>query len=94
MKATVISSSIVQWYCALDGTTNCVKSSKKSSLILPLDHNRSGMCVCPNQSLEFVTETRILAEMRIENHGTKYFPWGQKSTSIQLFSMKIKMMGL
>ena len=45
------------------------------------------------QSLEFVAETSILAEMKIENRGKKYFPWGKKSTSI-LFSMKIKMMDL
>ena len=28
------------------------------------------------QNLEFVAETRILTEMKIENRGTKYFPWG------------------
>ena len=27
------------------------------------------------QSLEFLAETRILAEMKIENCGTKYFLW-------------------
>ena len=37
------------------------------------------------QSLEFVAETRILPEMKIENCGKKYFPWGKKSTSIVSF---------
>ena len=46
-----------------------------------------------NQGLEFIVETRILAEMEIENRGKIYFPWGKKSTSM-LFSMKIKMMDL
>ena len=27
------------------------------------------------QSLEFVAEMRILAEMKIKNHGNKYFLW-------------------
>ena len=42
-------------------------------------------------------EMMILAEMKIKNRGTKYFPWGgggggggRKSTST-LFSMKIQM---
>ena len=36
------------------------------------------------QSLEFVAETRILAEMKIENCGKIYFPW-KKWTSILFF---------
>ena len=39
-------------------------------------------------------ETRILAEMKIENRGTKYFLWGKKLTSILFLSMKMKMMDL
>ena len=30
------------------------------------------------QSLEFVTETRILTELKIENRGKIYFPWGSE----------------
>ena len=45
------------------------------------------------QSLELFVETRILAEMKIENREKKIFRGGKKSTSI-LFSMKIKMMDL
>ena len=37
------------------------------------------------QSLEFDTETRILAEMKIKNRGTKIFSVGKKSTSILFF---------
>ena len=37
------------------------------------------------QSLEFVTETRILAEMKIETRGKKTFPWKKKLTSILFF---------
>ena len=37
------------------------------------------------QSLEFIVETRIFAEMKIKNQGTKYFQWGKKSTSILFF---------
>ena len=45
------------------------------------------------QSLEFVVETRILAEMKIKNCGKSIFV-GKKSTSILFFSLKIKMMDL
>ena len=44
-------------------------------------------------SLEFVAETRILVEMKIENHETKYFSW-EKIDKHTFFSMKIKMMDL
>ena len=42
------------------------------------------------QSLEFVTEMRIVAEMKIENRGKLYFPWN-KNRQAYFFSMKIKM---
>ena len=42
----------------------------------------------------FVAETRILAEMKIENRGKKYFPLEKKSISILFFPMKIKMIDL
>ena len=38
-----------------------------------------------SQSLEFVAETRILAEMKIENRGKIYFPWKKNTTSILFF---------
>ena len=41
----------------------------------------------------FVVETRILAEMKIENHGKK-FSVGKNSISILFFPMKIKMIDL
>ena len=37
-----------------------------------------------SQSLEFVAETRILVEMKIENHGNSMFP-GKKSTYFFLY---------
>ena len=37
------------------------------------------------QSLEFVAKTRILVEMKIENHGGKIFPRKNKLTSIYIF---------
>ena len=46
------------------------------------------------QSLEFVAETRILAEMNIENRGEKITSVGQKSDKHTFFSMKIKTMDL
>ena len=45
------------------------------------------------QSLEFVADTRILMEMKIENRGKIYFPW-KKFDKCTFFSMKIKMMEL
>ena len=42
------------------------------------------------QSLEFVAETRILTDIKIEHRGKIYFPWGKKSTSI-FFLYEIKM---
>ena len=45
------------------------------------------------RSLEFVTKTSILAEMKIENRGKNMFSIGKKLTSM-LSSMKIKMMDL
>ena len=42
---------------------------------------------------EFVAETRILAEMKIENCGKMYFPW-EKNRLAYFFSSKIKMMDL
>ena len=36
-------------------------------------------------SLEFIAETRILAEMKIENHETKYFPWQKKNRQEYIF---------
>ena len=45
------------------------------------------------QRLEFVAETRILAEMKIENRG-KNVQLKQKSISILFFSTKIKVMDL
>ena len=39
------------------------------------------------QSLEFIAETRILSEMKIENNGKKYFLWGEKSTTILFFCL-------
>ena len=45
------------------------------------------------QSLEFVEETRILAEMKIKNRGKIYFPWN-KNRQAYFFSMKNKMMDL
>ena len=45
------------------------------------------------QSLEFVSEMRILTEMKIENRGTKYFPLGNNRQAY-FFAMKIKMMVL
>ena len=38
-----------------------------------------------NQSLEFVAETRILAEMKIKNRGKFFFPRKNKLTSILFF---------
>ena len=49
------------------------------------------------QSLEFIAEMRILAEMKIENRGTKYFPWKPPPPpppQAYLFSVKIKMVDL
>ena len=48
-------------------------------------------CLC--QSLEFVVETRNLAEMKIENRWKNMFR-AKKSTSIPFFPMKMKMMDL
>ena len=62
-----------------------VSSTHQGSYSSPLDG-------CRLQSLEFVTETRILAEMKIKNRGKK-FSVGKKSTSIP-FSVKIKTMDL
>ena len=45
------------------------------------------------QSLEFVAETRILVEMKIENNGKIYFSW-KKIDKHTFFSMKNKMMDL
>ena len=45
------------------------------------------------QSLEFVMETRILAEMKMENLGKIYFPW-KKMDKHTFFAMKIKLMDL
>ena len=53
-------------------------------------------CFGTVESPEFVVETvqtRILAEMKIENRGTKYFPW-EKIDKHTFFSMKMKMMDL
>ena len=47
-----------------------------------------------NQSLEFVAETRILAEMKIENCGKRYFHGKKIDKDTDFFSMKIKMMDL
>ena len=61
----------------------------------PIDqHFFVGLFFCFNSSLHhiilifasFVAETRILAEMKIENRGKKYFPLEKKSISI-LFSL-------
>ena len=46
-----------------------------------------------NQSLEFIAETRILAEMKIENQGKNIF-LGEKNWQVYFFSMKIKMIDL
>ena len=46
-----------------------------------------------DQSLEFVAETSILAEMKIEYLGTKYFP-RPKNQQAYFYSMKIEMMDL
>ena len=43
---------------------------------------------CLNQSLEFVAETRILAEMKIESRGKHFFSRKNKLTSI-LFEQSI-----
>ena len=40
---------------------------------------------CVYQSLEFITETRILVEINVENRRKIYFPWKKKSTSILFF---------
>ena len=45
------------------------------------------------QSLEFVAETRILVEMKIENHGKNIFR-AKKNRQAYFFSMKIKGMDL
>ena len=45
------------------------------------------------KTLEFLTETRILSEMKIENRRRKYFPW-EKNQQAYFFPMKIKMMDL
>ena len=45
------------------------------------------------QSLELVAETRILAEMKIENR-RNIFSMGKTINKHTLFSMKIKMMDL
>ena len=39
------------------------------------------------QSLEFVVETRILAEMRNENHEKRSFPWRKKSVKIKIMDL-------
>ena len=46
------------------------------------------------QSLEFVAETRILVEMKIENRGAKYFPREKNRQVDFFFSLKMNMMGL
>ena len=46
-----------------------------------------------SQSLEFIAEPRILAEMKIENRGKIHFPW-KKISKHTFFSMKIKMVDL
>ena len=48
--------------------------------------------ILQTQSLEFIVEMRILAEMNIKNRGKNIYR-GKKSTS-KFFSMKIKMMDL
>ena len=40
---------------------------------------------CILQILELVTETRILAEMKMENRGKKCFPWGEKIDKYTFF---------
>ena len=45
-----------------------------------------------NQNLEFVAETRILAEMKIKNRGEKYFPW--EKIDKHTFSYENQMMDL
>ena len=44
-----------------------------------------GSIIAYYQSLEFVAETRILAEMKIKNRGKKYFPRKSKLTSFFFF---------
>ena len=46
-----------------------------------------------SQNLDFVAGTRILTEIKIENHGKIYFAW-KKIDKHTFFPMKIKMMDL
>ena len=64
----------------------CSALQCRQTFILSLVHRIS---TDKDKSLEFVAETRILAEMKIENRGTKYFPWEKKIDKHTLFSMKI-----
>ena len=50
--------------------------------------NKRQNVLCIFQSLEFVAETRILAEMKIKNRGKKFFPQKNKLTSILFFFLK------
>ena len=65
-----------------------LRTSTTSAPMCMLQHHQQYI-----QSLEFVLETRTLAEMKIKNRGTKYFPW-EKIDKHTFFSMKIKMMDL
>ena len=40
-----------------------------------LPHLALSVSTCDYQSLEFVAEMRILMDMKVNNHGTKYFLW-------------------
>ena len=68
-------------YDAEQTLTQCAHVMKRDSLAADF------------RSLEFIAETRILAEMKIENHGKIYFPW-KKIDKHTFFSMKIMMMDL
>ena len=42
------------------------------------------------QSLKFVVEMRILAEMKMENHGKIYFPWKKNQQAYFFFLWKLR----
>ena len=72
--------------CLLISESACVSYFLDMTLL-----SRDHQLLC--QSLEFGVETRILAEMKIENCGNKYFFVG-KNGQAYFFTMKIKMIDL
>ena len=72
---------------------SCLTRHTRDTTTHPANGQEEGKLLRYFQSLEFVAETKNLAEMKIENHGTKYFLW-EKIDKHTVFPMKIKMMDL